>query len=195
MIKDVLFFFKKTLDEYLQVKYASIQDGMHEDRVVFIDGENQDPIIFKMEAVTLLLVNIEEENLLRSADPYNKTKLDGSILKIHPEVRLNLYILFVAKFKQYEKSLDNISLIIRFFQKNRLLDQQNSPALSEKIKKLSIELITLPFGEQNEIWSSLRTAYHPSVLYKVKMLIFADEDAMSSPEVSSKDISIEEIKK
>lgn len=195
MINEALIFLKNALNEHLHAKSAQATDEMHEDRVVFIDGEKLDPISFKMQAVTLLLINIEEENTFRAPDLYRKTNQDGSTVKTQPAIRLNLYILFVAKFKHYEKSLYYISLIIRFFQTNRIMDHQNSPALSKNIEKLSLELITLPFGEQNEIWSALRTTYHPSVLYKVKMLIFTDEDGMPSPEVERKNISIEVIKK
>jgi len=33
------------------------------------------------------------------------------------------------------------------------------------------------------VWNSLRTTYYPSVLYKVKMLVFRDEDAVVITEV------------
>lgn len=190
MISETLIFFRSTLNEYLQTKSSSTLDDMHEDHVVFLEGDKVDPVSFKMEAVTLLLVNLEEENTLRAADPYIRSDTSGSTLATQPDVRLNLYILFVAKFKQYEKSLNYISLIIQFFQSNRTISHQNSPSLNSKIEKLSVELMTLPFGEQNEIWSSLRTTYHPSVLYKVKMLVYTDEDALPPPEVGSKDLTI-----
>ena len=51
-----------------------------------------------------------------------------------------------------------------------------------------MELITLPFSEQNEIWNALRIHYLPSVLYKVKMIVFRDEDAMPLPETAEKTI-------
>ena len=44
-----------------------------------------------------------------------------------------------------------------------------------------MELTTLPFAEQNEVWSALRTTYHPSVLYKVKMVVFKDEETVATP--------------
>ncbi|RLA26184.1 MAG: DUF4255 domain-containing protein [Gammaproteobacteria bacterium] len=193
MINETLTFFKNSLNDYLQAKSSNTLDEIQEDRVVFIEGEKLDPISFKMDAISLLLINLEEEKSLRAPDLYSRTDQNGTSLKTQPEIRLNLYILFVARFKQYENSLDHISLIIQFFQSNRVLNQHNSPNLSNKIHNLSVELITLPFGEQNEIWSALRTTYHPSVLYKVKMLVFADKNALSPPKVSSKDTSLREI--
>ncbi|MCI5138675.1 MAG: DUF4255 domain-containing protein, partial [Candidatus Electrothrix sp. AR1] len=170
-------------------------DNASEDRVVFIDGDKLDPISFKLETVTLLLINLEEETTLRAADPYFRSTPDGSVLKTYPDIRLNLYVLFVAKFKQYENSLACVSDIIQFFQSNKVLTQQNFPALSDKIERLTLELITPTFNEQNEIWNALRTTYHPSVLYKVKMLVYTDKEAIPTPLISSTDISVAKITK
>ena len=67
-----------------------------------------------------------------------------------------------------------------------MLNHLNAPELSENIEQLVMELVTLPFSEQNEVWSSLRVTYHPSVLYKVKMVVFQDEDAVGMPEIGEK---------
>ena len=61
---------------------------------------------------------------------------------------------------------------------------------SENIERLVIELVTLPFSQQNEIWSALRVAYHPSVLYKVKMVVFQDEDGATPPDIGETTIRI-----
>ena len=41
----------------------------------------------------------------------------------------------------------------------------------------------MPFAEQNELWSALQVAYHPSVLYKVKMAVFATAAGVGAPPV------------
>jgi hypothetical protein len=94
---------------------------------------------------------------------------------------LNLYVLFVARFKEYQDALYNLSRIIRYFQSHRLFNAQNAPALPEGIDQLVLELTTLPFAEQNEVWNALRTTYHPSLLYKVKMVVFQEEEVMALP--------------
>jgi len=48
----------------------------------------------------------------------------------------------------------------------------------------------LPFSEQNEMWNALRTIYHPSVLYKVKMIVFRDIDAAVMPGIKEKDLRL-----
>ncbi|VAX26463.1 hypothetical protein MNBD_NITROSPIRAE01-2133 [hydrothermal vent metagenome] len=76
--------------------------------------------------------------------------------------------------------LNTLSQIIQYLQKNRVLSHHNAPELSATIERLIMELTTLPFSEQNEIWNALRTTYHPSVLYKVKMVVMRDESPTPS---------------
>ena len=182
MISQALIFLKNRLNHYL----AQGQDPIDslEDKVIFPDGQNMEPLTFKLGAVSLLLINLEEENALRPADRYARTAIDGAKQTVQPEIHLNLYVLFVARFNQYEEALRYLSLIIRFFQSNRVFTAQNAPDLSQNIERLVLELVTLPFSEQNEVWNALRVTYHPSVLYKVKMLTFESDDVQESTEVS-----------
>ncbi len=186
MIGKVLVFLKNQLNAYLEVKSGSRPDEATEEMVEFLDGASIDPLTFKPEVVSVLLINIEEENTLRSADPFTAIDSNGVSKKVHPEIRLNLYVLFVARFTKYEAGLDYLSLIIQYFQHNRRFNRHNAPTLDEEIEQLVMELITLPFSEQNEIWNALRSPYLPSVLYKVSMIVFRDEDAMPLPETVEK---------
>ncbi len=191
MIDEVLVFLKNYLNAYLNSR-AGITSGVSaEDKVVFIDGDKMDPIHFKLGAVTALLVNVEEERVLRPAEPYT-ANLSSRKVKVQPEIRMNLYVLFVARFKEYKEGLRYLSMIIQYFQNRRVLEHQNAPELSDRIDRLVIELKTLPLAQQNELWNALRTAYHPSVLYKVNMAVFRDEDAMEMPEISETRMSLTE---
>ena len=127
---------------------------------------------------------------LEPGDDRVRAIANGTHQNIQPEIRLNLYVLFVARFSQYEDSLHALSLVIRYFQNHRLFTHSDAPGLSESIERLVIELVTLPFAQQNEIWSALRVAYHPSVLYKVKMVVFQDENVVEMPEISEKVLKI-----
>lgn len=186
MINEVLVFLKNHLNAYLNAQSGLTPAESAEDKVTFIDGDKMDPIAFKSEAVSALLINIEEDNILRAADPFATVAADGSRHKVKPEIRMNLYVLFVARFKQYEQGLKYLSMIIKHFQNNRVFKPHNAPELNEGIERLIMELITLPFSEQNDMWNSLRTTYHPSVLYRVKMVVFRDEDAQVMTEVKEK---------
>lgn len=182
MLNDVLILLKHRLNTYLTAGWDPSES--RELPVVFIDGENMDPLTFKLGAISVLLINIEEENTLRAPDLYRRSNADGTQQKVQPDIRLNLYVLFVARFKQYEASLQSLSNIVQYFQNQRVFNHQNAPELPEDIDQLIIELVTLPFAEQNEVWNALRTTYHPSVLYKVRMVVFRDRDATSLPKIT-----------
>lgn len=183
MISDVLLLLKDQLNEHLVAQSGWSPANPGEEKVVFLDGERMDPVTFKLGAVTALLINLEEETTLRPADLYRRHRADGSIDQAMPEVRLNLYVLFVARFKQYEQSLRCLSQIIRYFQHHRVLDHHNSPGLSPELEKLILEMVTLPFSEQDQIWNALRTTHHPSVLYRVRMITYQDEEGLAEPRV------------
>ena len=191
MIDDVLVFLKNRLNGHL--KTVQNLDGSAEDQVVFLDGQKMDPLTFQLGAVTALLINVEEEHSLRSPDLYSQRAADGNHLRVQPEIRLNLFVLFVAHFKKYEDALRHLSYIIRYFQNRRLINHENTSDLSGKIDQVVMELITLPFSEQNEVWNALRATYHPSVLYKVKMVVFQDEAAETLPKVEKSTIKTSQL--
>jgi len=184
MINEVLVLLKNRLNAYLNSDWHP--DESREDPVVFIDGEKMDPLGFKLGAISLLLINVEEENVTRPPDRFRLTTADGKQYRVQPEIRLNLYVLFVARFKQYEESLRYLSLIIQYFQSHRLLEHPEVSALGDNSEPLLVELITLPLAEQNHIWSSLRVAYHPSVYYKVRLVVFRDKDQTPISEIEEK---------
>jgi len=181
MISEALVFLKNQLNDYLRPSLG--HDGAHPDPVDFVDGEKMDTPTFKLGAISVLLINMEEEHTLRASDPFRRTAANGTRQNIQPEIRLNLYVLFVARYSKYTDALHALSLVIRYFQKHRVFTHTDAPGLSEKIERLIIELVTLPFAQQNEVWSALRVAYQPSALYKVKMVVFEDEDVVAAPEV------------
>jgi len=61
-----------------------------------------------------------------------------------------------------------------------VLDARNAPGLPAGIPQLAMELLTLPLNEQNDLWNALRAAFQPSLLYRVRMLVFEDGRAVVS---------------
>jgi hypothetical protein len=183
MIGDVLCLLRDRLNAHLGASLPDVGPDSAEALVQLIDGEKSDPVEFRLNAITVLLVNIEQETSQRSADPYLRTPGESNLRKLQPEIRLNLYVLFVARFKAYEQGLNQLSQVIRFLLTHRALDHVNTPALSPQIDKLVLELVTQPIAEQNDIWSALRISYHPSVLFRVRMVVFRDADGAVVPQI------------
>lgn len=184
MIGDVLCLLRDRLNAFIGASVADEEaDAAGEARVQLIDGSKSDPVEFRLNAITVLLVNIEQETSQRASGEYLRLPGEGHLRKLQPEIRLNLLVLFIARFTAYEQGLNQLGLVIRFLQQHRALDRDNTPGLSPEIEKLVLELVTLPLSEQNEIWSALRISYHPSVLLRVRMVVFRDADGAAVPQI------------
>jgi hypothetical protein len=185
LIADALVFLRKHLDDHLRIVLGGTQDDPTGDKVVFVDGDQMDPISFKLGAVSALLINVEEERVLRNPDMYVRKTEDGQAQRVQPDIRLILYVLFVARFKQYDAAWQHLSKIIEHIQSVRVFDAQVTPALPANIEKLMLELVTLGFAEQNEVWNALRTTHHPSILYRVKLIAFRDQQVVEPAEITT----------
>jgi uncharacterized protein DUF4255 len=174
MIGSVLLFMRKRLDDYLRAELNADPDDPVADKVVLVSGDKMDPITFQEGAVSALLINVEEDRLLRTADPYTRTLETGAPLRVQPDVRLVLHLLFVARFKQYDLAWDHLTKVIECLQSNRTFERATSPELPAGVDRLSLELVSQTFAEQNDVWSALRTTNHPSLLYRLRMVIIRD---------------------
>ncbi|MFN6565521.1 MAG: DUF4255 domain-containing protein [Nostoc sp. ChiSLP01] len=173
MIEHVLSFLKEQLNSYIRVK-----TGAQDFEVVFVQERNQKDVSFQNDAITTLLVNVEEDYTFRSGAAYERMPNQGGNPSKSPNIYLNLYVLFAANFNDYRQSLQFLSLIIKFFQSHRLFNQHNSPTLNSEIEKLTLELVNLSFTEQREVWAGLGMSYMPSAIYKIRMVVFTDADTV-----------------
>lgn len=190
MISKALLILKDVVNDHLSTSSGWGTGDSDFGQVAFVESQSVDVIDFKMGAISLVLVNMEEERSVRRADPGRRALPDGTEQRVMPPIHLNLHVLFVARFVDYKLSLYYISLILQFFLVRRVLDHESTPALDDTIEKLTMELMTLPFGEQNNLWSVLRTAYQPSLLYKVRMVVFQDEDAVIVPPATEPEMGV-----
>lgn len=191
MINIALNVLREKLNEYFRIKA-----GVDSDLVKFIDSNNNDPVSFTNNAVTPFLINVSEDRKFRKPDQYSGVVQDGIRTQMNPEIRIELLVLFVSKFGDYDQALNFLSYVIKFFQTNRVFTPNNSPSLSEEnIEKLIIELISIPLEEQNQVWHSLNTSYLPSVLYRIRLLSFIDEESVEFVGAGASDISFNMTKK
>lgn len=146
--------------------------------VVFFSSDSIASVEFKLGAVTMMLVNLEEDRAALPADPYRRTSANGATLLVRRPVPMNVYVLFVARFADYLESLRRLSLVVQFFQRHPVIDHESTPTLSPAIHKLVCELVSIPLAERNQVWTNLNTAYQPSLIYKLKMVVFHDEDGV-----------------
>ncbi|MEL6555677.1 MAG: DUF4255 domain-containing protein [Cyanobacteria bacterium J06621_11] len=183
MISDALVFFQEQLNSYMKLKTG----GQKENVVQFAQIQLPKEMVMQNNAITLLLINLEEERLFRAGAAYASNLPDGTQSRMQPNLCLNFHMLFVANFQDYPESLKLLSLVIKYFRSYRCFDQQQSPSLGPEIKQLSTEMVNLSFMEQGELWRSLEMPCSPSALYKVRMLVFKDteiDNIEAGPELS-----------
>ena len=174
MINTALSVLKEKLNEYFRIKTE-----VDSDLVKFIESNGSDPVSFTNNAVTPFLINVSEDRKFRNPDQFSGVTRYGRITQANPEIRIELLVLFVSKFSDYDQPLNFLSFVIKFFQAHRIFTPKNSPALAdEKIEKLVMELVSLPLEEQNQVWHSLNTSYLPSVLYRIRLIHFIDEQSI-----------------
>ncbi len=192
MIYKSLNFLKTTLNNYLLKKLAidSVTDGISiAPKVAFPDIASETPS-FLLEAVTLMIVNIEEERLLRSPNPYTQLSLEGVQTKTYPPLSLELTLLFAAKFSDYGTALKYLSHTAQFFQSHPIFTSHQFPLLPAEIDKLTVEFLSLENIQKNEIWNSLRVSYLPSLVYNLKMLVYHEEVVNMGEEVIESGLKI-----
>jgi hypothetical protein len=173
VIGQALAFLRQHASGVLASEFSAPGEDAEAEKVVLPDGDKPE-LGFPLGAVSLLLVNLEEERVLRAADRYARVAEDGSPERAQPDLHLILYLLFVARFKAYDVAWEHLSRLIEHFQSSPLFEPQTAPGLPGGVEKLGLELVTLRFNEQNELWSTLRCGHHPSVLYRVKLIALRD---------------------
>ncbi len=123
--------------------------------------------------VVLTLINIEEEKSLKNSPHFRKE--NQTIRTFSPVLHLNLYLLFSCADETYLSALTKISRIIGFFQRQNTFTPANAAvAFPAGIEKLMLDLFTLNFEQMNHVWGCMGGKYHPSVLYKMRLLFIQE---------------------
>lgn len=170
MLDAALRFFQEELNTYIKIKTG----GQSENVVHFPEIQLPRDMVMQSNAITLMLVNLEEERRFRTGSSPSSFAEKKSTER--GTLSINFHLLFVANFKDYLDSLKELSLILKFFRSYRIFTQEQFPRLSGDIQRLSTELVNLTFMEQGELWRSLEMPSSPSALYKIRLLNFSDSD-------------------
>lgn len=122
------------------------------------------------ENIFMSLINVEENRVSR--DPHNYIRNGTDIILKNPAVNLYLTVLFtsVRPVGGYGLALQSLQQVIQFFQRKYVFDHSNTPNLEPGIEKLILEMVNLNLEQLQQVWSVLGGKYHPSVVYKMRMV-------------------------
>ena len=184
MIDAALSFLADQLNEYLKIKSNDPDTTRILRSNVAISSETGTTVGFPDNHLGMSLINIEEERVFKDQRT-SFINADGQTEHMNPDLKLKLYILISANYQDsvasgssedYKEGLKQLSYVISFFQAKNVFTKDNSPTLAESyIEKLIVELYSYNFEQLNNFWSVLGTHYMPSVLYKVRVVVFQEK--------------------
>jgi hypothetical protein len=185
MIDSALKFLTDEINAYLVLKNEPVNAASPEIVLTNVAAEDGNWAI-PPKTLGLSLINIEEERVFKEQQSAFRNEA-GDIEHYNPNIKLNLYILISANFAAgdaggntnttgiYTEGLKQLSYVIGFFQGKNVFTPDNSPALPAELKRLVIELYSYSFEQQYNFWSVVGAKYLPSVLYKVRMLVYQEK--------------------
>ncbi|AOW20715.1 DUF4255 domain-containing protein [Urechidicola croceus] len=171
MIHAALTHIRDILNQSFKNQFSISENKVVLSNIIKSDG-SVDPNI--ESKIVFFLVSIEEESTLKNSLSRSVSKNSGSFAYKSPSLHLNMHLLFCANFDGavYPEGLKYLSFLIRFFQSNRKISIRNSDS---NLKELSLEISKLEFSQLSHLWSALGSKLMPSVLYKVRTIVFDDE--------------------
>ena len=166
MIHNVVSSIIALLNEFIKNELNLQEDVVLLTNLVDIKGNVNPQIENKL---CVYLQHLEEERVIKNGS----YQTNGGI---NPPMHFSLYLMFIANFPDpnYLESLRYISLVLEFFQGNKVFDRSNLPLLSANVDRLGMEYVNLDSKELNNIWSLLGLKYMPSALYKLKLISFTN---------------------
>ena len=185
VIGETLAFLRRNLDDRLRLVMASAASDPGAEMVVLPDGDEMDPLRFKAGTVTVLVTHLDEERVLRAADPYVRRTDDGQALRVQPDIRLVLNIALVARFKQYDVAWSALSHLVEHLQSVRVFEAAVTPGLPTGVQRIVVEFFAPGSAEFNGLWSALRSPLRPAVHYRLRLLAFRDAGVGGAGEVTS----------
>ncbi len=141
--------------------------------IAMAETANATPITNK---VVISLVSLEDDATLKNGP--TRFVEANQIKKENRPVHTNAYILITAHYPAgYTNALKRLSQVIKFFQGKAIFTQSNSPLPeieeTEGITefKMTLELMSPSFEQQNHIWGMLGGKSHPFALYKARLIV------------------------
>lgn len=127
--------------------------------------------------VVLSLVKIEQERALRNGRCHEPDPAGGVLYRNRP-LHLNLFLLFVANYKNYGTALRRLAQVLTFFQGKQKFTQANSPGSMPQAPiaefSLTLDLMSPTFEEVNHLWGFLGAKESPFALYRGRLVALTD---------------------
>ncbi|WP_316815103.1 DUF4255 domain-containing protein [Pedobacter nyackensis] len=145
---------------------------IHEDKVVVsaIVNQNGSIAVQGENKVLITLVNVVRDTNMKR-EGLSAAGLSANTAKPIC-VQLHLMISCYFSDSNYPEALRFLSFAIGFLQEKNVFDHTNTPRMDKDLEKLIFEMESVEPERLSNIWSVLGAKYMPSVLYKVRLIIY-----------------------
>ena len=184
MIGAMLTYVRKRIDDHLRKVNQLEADGSSPPMADLVDGSQLDPLVLPLGTVSMLVVDINEDREFRDDDRYQRRITTENSVRIethYPDLRLDINLLFIAKFKDYGRAWNQLTHIIGFFQQHPVFNTINDQDLPSGIGQLVAQLAPQSLQQTHDLWSSLKIAPHPAVLYRLRLLTISGPMFVNQP--------------
>ena len=169
MLDVVLKFLKDEVNAWLSSRTGTTSTAVDLSRIIDENGKYG----FAEDSVALSLIGYEEERVLRAQTP-EYVYTGGQHVLMQPELCLNLTVMFASNHRLYDQALKYISYILVYFQAQASFSRESHPALDERIERIVVEVQSLTYEQQNQVWAFLGGKMLPNAIYKVRMVPMRD---------------------
>ncbi|MCF6257982.1 MAG: DUF4255 domain-containing protein [Gammaproteobacteria bacterium] len=165
------------LNQYIRRTFSLSEDMVVISNLLELDGTVSAHVNNKL---ALFLVNVEKDNTPQQQAHLNAPGVERSVVST-PPLYLNLYLMVAGNFNgsNYSEGLKFVSTAVSFFQRQPVMDRYNTPALDKRIEKLVLDIENMNMQDLSSMWGMLGGKYLPSVLYKVRVVMFDAGDIQS----------------
>ncbi len=165
------------LNQFLKQSYALTEDIVTMSGLVDAEGR---PAPNTNNKLVMFLTNLEKDTVPYRQHLPGDAGATRAVVSSAP-LYLNLYVMLAANFSSanYAEALKLISGAIAYFQRFPVFDHQVTPGMDTRIEKLMLDIENLKIHELSNMWTLLGGKYLPSVLYKVRMVAFDNDDIIA----------------
>lgn len=164
MIDQALIFLIDDLNTYLFQRY-NIQPLVALYNIANPDFKNLEPDASATGQIFANLINVHEDGVYK-----NQPGKNGLGIDVLP-LRMQLYLLFAFKSKQYAQSLKLLSAVLEYYHREpvrsvSLTDFRGDPY------DLDLEVIyhNIDLEDSNNMWSNLGGEQHPFAIYRINLM-------------------------
>src|SRR5262245_37631910 len=142
MLDVALKFLTKELNSYLLVRTGSDFGGVELCQLVDFEGKWAVP----KDKIGAAVIHLDEERIGKPSLPEATWIVGGQVVR-KPPVRLNLHVLFAARFQQHDEALRYLSHVVTYFQSHRAFAPSHYPGLDPRIENMTAELQSLTYEQ------------------------------------------------